>query len=526
MKKSLCIAVIIFVLTLLCLPLAWREVDSGKESFTVTQEVLSGNPDSASGITIRTASHWDGHLLWDTAYTIGSGEEAQNTFRFSGRGTDWVRSSAKAARAFLRDGDGFGSCETEGEMGIDPRNMPFPELVEAAAERTEAGTVHTETVPLGDYYEYYPVEFEIGGSSVEYEGYYEENLTFLTDLFQIGTAQDKLEITIEKDAQGNLRSVSGQKADHGQNAIMISEASTFGGSGCYYAFCVTDMGTGKRVHRGENSGIFYLPFTEEDGWITVSTQRLEKVCGLPEEGIPVGMLLEEEEGRLYLAVKEENDYSLIVHSLEGGMPVFTQRVPLGQERLFAQGGPAGDEDLPEAGMEIQPSEPQLRSLTQEDGGLLLTWSDNGFSFVTDKAGQCRLWCSGVFPQKQEEGEGWYSGGRYDAPFPEENQCFFDGERLALAAFEERGSLNVLLAVYDPSGELYSGRYRHSGGEDLQEAWQGSGLMQDRIVPQGVDSAYYTDLFVYEWPVNLPVDGYRDGRTGEEIRPLELTGQAD
>ena len=94
-----------------------------------------------------------------------------------------------------------------------------------------------------------------------------------------------------------------------------------------------------------------------------------------------------------------------------------------------------------------------------DGGLLITWNDNDFAFVTEEEGQWQLWCGGTFPDYVEQGDEMVR----EKPFPGEQECVFDGERLVLAAFEAWESLNVVVTVYDKEGELYCGLYRHSGG---------------------------------------------------------------
>ena len=103
----------------------------------------------------------------------------------------------------------------------------------------------------------------------------------------------------------------------------------------------------------------------------------------------------------------------------------------------------------------------------------MTWEDNRFAFIARENGQYRLWCSGVFPENVEKDSG--------NPFPNEQVCLFDGERLILAAYENWYSTNVLLSVYDEQGQTYSGRYVHSGQEDMDAGYD----FHSRIVPQGV-----------------------------------------
>lgn len=542
MKRSLWVAFFCMGLAVLALPAAWAGISREEGDIAITEEVLSGDPAAAAGVTLRIASHWDGHLLWDTEYVIGSGREAESEFVFSARQVVWVKNAQKSAKMDFLYGSGFGTALTDSLALADLGNMPYPEILRDVAERASTGEVHEETVRISGYYEYYPVDFMLGGSSVEYKGDYGGELPqHLANLFRIPTGDDRMNITIERypsedgdeasraaggDAAGEPVSVRGQIASDAGN-VLIADASAFKEGGCYYAFCLESAETGLPSCRGENCGIFYLPFQEEDGWIQVELMQMEKLCPLPEGTAPAAMLLEVERGRLYLTVKEERDYSLLVYGLESGTPVLEQRVSLGRERfLDAQepldkgmqsldgglqssdkGTPSPDGGLQlsdngspwadrEPGMDA--SLPQLCAMTMEEGGLLMTWSDNGFAFVAEEEGQWRLWCSGRFP--------------HSPLFPGERECLFDGERLVLAALDGWESVNILLAVYDESGEVYSGLYRHSG--ETRDLLYGN--LQNGIMSQGRSP--------YDWlEGSYTKEAYVQG-TGEPVKPLELSGK--
>ena len=109
-----------------------------------------------------------------------------------------------------------------------------------------------------------------------------------------------------------------------------------------------------------------------------------------------------------------------------------------------------------------------------DGGVLLTWNDNQFSFVAEEKGAHRWWCSGVFPQTMGE----LDEEEVQNPFPRENACMFDGTRLALAAFENWENLGIQLMICNETGELYCGRYKNSQDTILGLA------AEKRICPQG------------------------------------------
>lgn len=511
MKRSLFVSVICMGLALLVIPFVWKRVNEEKEDVVIYQEVLSGDPSAAEGVSLRIASQWEGHLLWDTKYSIGSGEGAESVYSFSLKPVAWEWESYSSARAHLPYGYGgsFGTAMMEEDFPVDSQIL-FPEMIQAVAERTEKGETREETLRIGDYREYYPVDFELEGISVEYQGDYGQTLNYLAELFRIPVAEDRIWITVEKYQTGDSASYKEECVRDAQS-IQLADASAFGKTGVYYAFCLENGETGRQAHRGENSGLFYLPFEKQGNWILVDLTQMERVCPLPEGTVPEEMLLEEERGRLYMTVKGEDDYELLVYDLSEGIPKLTQTLALAQERLFLTKEAGSSLYLPDIDSELELLPPRVCAMSREDGGLLMTWSDNGFSFVEEADGEWRLWCSGQFPEQPEEeyvgtGQGWMR----NHMFPMERECLFDGERLVLAAFEDWDSLNVLLAVYDRDGESYSGLYRHSGdsaGYFSQEHYKAG------VLPQGRDSLSFLEERIL---ANVYVQG-----TGEEVKALEL-----
>ena len=189
MRKSLWVAFFWMGLALVGIPLAWALVDSGKERILITEEVLGGDPEEASGVTLRVASHWSGNLLWDTEYTVGSGQAARSGFTFSAGGVEWGYGQRRSASAdFL-----YGTAMTvEGSL-LNLESVLYPEIARAVAGRTRDGEALRETVRIGDYYEYYPaIEFGIQGTSVDYSIECGQSGDYLSELFRIPTAEDRI----------------------------------------------------------------------------------------------------------------------------------------------------------------------------------------------------------------------------------------------------------------------------------------------------------------------------------------------
>lgn len=505
MKKSFFVSVVFMVLSLMILPVAGKMVNSGKEQITITEEVLSGSSSAAAGVTLQMESYWDRYLFWNTEYTIGSGEEAKSDFTFSSEEVKWDRRERKDIYAYLMAGAGFGSAATYTSMALHPEDFPFPEMIRAVAERTAAGESHTETIRIGDYAETYSVDIGIEGSSVEYKGDSNENVAFLTDFFHISTAEDRMKLTTEKDQEGTLISVNSQMAADGEE-ITLTGASAFGETGCYYAYNCEALATGKTMERGQNSGIFYLPFRQEEGWLEVEVTQIRKVCDLPAGELPEGMLLDEAEGFLYLVVRGEDVHRLYIYTLEEEFPKPAQEI------VIRPGGmSAGENSMHSSQLwsEEKSLFPALRQITKEDGGLMITWSDNGFAFITKQEGQYRLWADGKFPDILGQEEESVT----EKPFPGSYGCVFDGKRLVLAAFEGWKSLNTVVAAYDETGEIYCGLYRHSDSSELYQEAEPKAYYEGQILPVGQEHQTF-------WWDRYSGELYLEG-TDTAIRSLEL-----
>lgn len=494
MKKALAISGIVLTAAWMAFFHMCCKIDDKKESVIILEEPIAGDPAAAEGITLQIDSGLDKemvylgwnaasdkvHLLWNTEYTIGSGEGAESEFRFSTRGFERERMEKEKyiSCVFLQ---GFGSAYYVGADGrvsyeeISLESFLMPKILNAVAGRTASGEERTESVMVRDYYEYYPIaEFAIHGASVvdktsTFDG---NSYKYLSDFFRIPPKNDMVEVTVAKDQSGNCVRVNLNVQKVGR----IPGASAFGEKGCYYVYCCMDE-KGDYVDRGQNSGIFYIPYElkEHGAMIVVDWDQIQKVCQHPEGMIPVKLLWEEEKEQLFLVARGEREFWLFVYQLEGEMPVLAGQISLTQGRE----GKLGEMEFP-----------RFRRISMEDGGLLLTWQDNTFAFLAEDQGQYRLWYEGKFPADGREEEliermpageaglrrfleqkNYYAGVEsYDIRqsvqngndgFTAENACYFDGERLVLAAPVANDSADIILSVFRKDGLAYCGMYRHS-----------------------------------------------------------------
>ena len=493
MRKALVVSGIVLLAACIALPYACWKIDSEKESVIIIEEPLWGDPAAAEDITLQVASCLDDYmnfymsgkgwnLRWDTIYTIGSGEEAESAFEFSSRKAGQIETPEEK----------YIECVLRQSYGTAYTNNPMPEIIFDVAERTTAGEERQEIVHVSDYYEYYPIEaFRICGehildiTSTTY-GYSNK---YLTEFFHIPTGEDTAEVAMKKNEKDDITHFH----LYIKNTNSIPSASAIGEKGCYYVYCCTDE-DGNYMDIGQNKGIFYIPcMWENDGRnIVVDWEQIRKVCDQPEGAIPVKLMLDEVHERLFLVLRDEREFQLAIYTIEGEVPVFVQQIPV-------LAGYEGEDGVMNFSC--------FRQMTVEEGGILLTWQDNTFSFVSEENGQYRLWCGGKFPvdgkgeeilaqgldggdelrQFLETRSSYKSKEYYDIrqniqdgneSFTVGNACYFDGDRLVLAAMSTWESTDVLLSVYHDEGLAYCGLYKLSEA-DPSYRW----LAQAYVAPQ-------------------------------------------
>lgn len=465
MRKRLILSLLLAGLGVCSLPGALLLADGGKESILIREEVLSGDPAEAAGIVLKLPSHWRRRLLWNTEYVIGAGA-AESSFAFSARQVFWKGPEAKC-EAYLTIQEPGTLSFGQGITSLGWEYGGSYAIVNSVAERTGNGEKRTETVRPADYSAVYPLDFGLSsGFSVEFEGDYMQACDYLSGFFHIRAAEEeRAEITVIKNDRGEIEEAGFLWAGSHEDIEIVSAAAD-GGQGIYFAYGLRDEETGEIVDRGQNRGIFRFPCGEEErGFRSMDLMQVEKLQDVPDDVLPLEMLLDKERRRLFLAVQDREGFSLLVYRLEGEIPVPDGRIP------------------------VKTGRGSLCRMREKEGGILLTFQDNSFSFVAEEGGQYREWCRGVFPESAEE-DG-YSGN----PFPGEQGCLFDGERLILAAYEDWYGMNVLLAVYDGEGLAYSGRYVHSGNEDRDVEFDPAG----RLLPQGYREGRPEDYWdAWEW----------------------------
>ena len=544
MKKSLITAFIFTILALISLPFALLKINAGKNQITITQEILRGDPAAAAGITLQVRAHWNRHLLWETEYTTGSEKGAQSKFAFSEKEISWGRDAVVTAGiSFPTENRFYGDTD---EFGLEAEEKPFSKIIRAAAEKiSNENAGHSEIVQIEDFYKYYPVVFEITGHSTYYLGDYNEANKYLTEYFHIPTGKDQLKITVKEDRKNKIFSFEGTILPQ-KGKFVITGAQFIGENGIYYIYCLTDTETTEGVDRGQNTGIFYFPFKEDQGFWKIDCTKVEKLCEFPYDFTPLKITMDQEEETLFLLARKNKEYRVFIyHKAEKGL-ILTQELAICQkEKFFSEAAiSALEENLPELfseeiadstpeegnlpelfsegttdstpeegnlpesfskGEAKYPNEkekdlilPQVCEMVLKDNSILITWNNGWFSFLTQEENGYQIWCEAKFPETSEEKE---TGGM---PFPWEHTCIFNREKLVLAAFENWYSLNIVLAVYQKQEEVYVGFYRHSA-----ENITATNDIKGKLQPQGAR-------------VWKPYSEWYWDNTGEIVEPLEIT----
>lgn len=446
MKKTLISFFVAAGLIIFLLPAAFIAVEGKKDQVIITQEVLFGDPGAASGITLAIASHWNRHLLWNTEYTIGEEKTTKSKFTFSGKSILWGWERGTNANFYF--GTAKSAIENGKNSSVACTESAFPEIANKVAYRTR-DSKYSEIVSIAEYYEVYPLIFRTEGSMAKY--HCDRGTTkYLSELFHISPAKDRLEVVVEKNSDGRPSLIQ-QRIVREDLPVFLVNLSAEAQDGIYYTYRLEAGNREENIDRGQNSGIFFIPCRGEGEARQIELLEMKRSCEFLSDVVPLELKLNKSGDILYLSAKSKGGYSLFVYQLDG-------EVHLKQEICL--------ENIRDTSNYCQ--------MSLVDGGVLLTWNDNQFSFVEEEEGEYFWWCSGIFPQTMGE----LSEEGVQNPFPRENVLSFDGTRLVLAAFENWENMEIRLVVYNREGELYCGRYKNSQDNMRLAA-------DNRIEPQGV-----------------------------------------
>lgn len=334
MKKIIAIVLLLSLLSVGSFCMIGSVVNKEKANVTIKENIIYGDKSYAEGVTVLTRSHYDSHLFWNTAYTIGETPILSTDYEF--HYSEFYEYGDRSYNGLTLDVDlkyGFDtSIPAEEAVGLQ---KAYRELYDATAP----GTKGTKMIRLQDYYTYYPIRVSIDLPGVLWQGNDYEDLDFdeyineravwdaFNNFFKIPIPEDlpAFEISITKDLRGDGVGVgsSGHASDYWlnpittytSNRVFFSIGNEFynkegdtnqyvdtslipGGYGIY-SFNYSNVRNSTNTHG--NNTTFYPGY--ETG---INEETLEMVYPLAQETEVVYMLVSEDESKLLLFTKEND----------------------------------------------------------------------------------------------------------------------------------------------------------------------------------------------------------------------------
>ena len=252
----------------------------------------------------------------------------------------------------------------------------------------------------------------------------------MTEYFQFPIPEDEsFQVTVRKDWDGEVVELNCHSAGEGYYPVTVS---ALGDTGFYFSFYIEGKNKGFEQLKREFGGqyaVYWLPFEDKERMSGADLEQMRAAAWLPEDALPVTMQYDRERRILYLLAAQREQYILLTYLVDEGELTLLQQLEI-LSIVDAAGKPAPTEDAGNTDFS------EFSKMSVQEDGILLTWRDNGFVFLAGDGEAYRFWCGGIFPAK-EKGEGV-------SAFPYEHAFAFDGTRLALAAFEDWGSLDSRL----------------------------------------------------------------------------------
>lgn len=218
MKKMLTILAILAVLSAGAVAACHGWVNAAREQVEIGEIIQAGDRSDAAGLTVRyqTATQ-DGLLRWDTTFSLGGELTPESDFRFSNQRDFFPWEGGDRVDLRTASGDfSAGGDPLSDSRGWERRHDMLLEPARDVAGRTAAGETRTETVPLADYYDFYPLNFSVSQETrasdgsrawVGWSAYQvgEEEFGKLERYFRIPVPADcMMTVTVEKDRDGNV----------------------------------------------------------------------------------------------------------------------------------------------------------------------------------------------------------------------------------------------------------------------------------------------------------------------------------
>lgn len=423
MKKSLIIICFVLALSIVGMAVAATAINSEREKVVIKEKTLLGDVEAAKGLLVKTATHSDYKLNWDTSFEIEKEVTAVTEFDFD----EWGKAEDKPAlsedKLYLYYSTGFGG----GGNNMTLEDWRYHEIFADVASRTPDGESRTETVNMADYYDYYELTLNFSWER--------RHADFYTDAEKINEAiqipiwpGEKLKITVGKSEDGRINSLNCNGVGRGM------ETNAYGvpvEGGCYFT-CTPyywDSENKKLIEaEGDIRGLYYLPYQSSEDVTESEMEKPERVVIFSEGCMAVG-LEKDKNGNLLLFTKEQGKLFLTVYEA-GSLRQLQKQALLDIEKNV-----------------------YLDSVDISEEGILVILNNGIFAFLTEAEGENYA--------KNIEGDFLETdAGKYLWMYSDYS---YNGEYLAITG---QHTNSIYVGIYSPEKTEYVGQFEHSGDLDL------------------------------------------------------------
>ena len=421
MRKSLILTLLLAALSVGTLACAHGLVNRARDDVSLDETAVWGDTAAAEGLVVISSTQCGNHLFWDTVMEAGEPPSVSTAFMFS-----QAEKRADDARSYrgvvIMDGTfNPGGVSSGGGIALEDRAAP----IQAVASRTAPGEEHTEEVYIKDYYDFYPLEFELdlpgAGTAVN-----EQTRQVFSDYFRIPVwSEHKAQISILKSGDGTVHSIGiSSVSDHD---VQFVSDSVLTESGCFFTLnWHTSAGALLDAsHIPGGYGVYYFPYEVKNNMAVPAADALETVFAVDPQKVEIILLRPSaDKSALFLVTEEDGRTMLTVLDAKTAAP---------RQKLALFDAPGGD----------------FRDIFIYD------------DFIVPIAGDRLAVVSGT------------AGGEYALQFTADTgeaeirqlqlafspAMDFDGSRLAIAAYMNNNNFcSFGLAVYDRDGLKYYGEY--------------------------------------------------------------------
>lgn len=462
MKKSLVIFLIFLNIAVYGMFACIHKIYEEQDGIVITEDTLAGERSVAQGLEAIVRTQWrTDRIRWETKLNIYAegkrtieGEQSEdsqtyselryhmNERKLSPRSGAILSRQNDVLELIYEDGYHIGYAENaavnaagEGILG-QMRDHSFYQMFADVAKDVPAGASITRQVHPADYFSHYPLSMNLR---------MDVSTVWYVDEWNMGNflgirvpESHVMNITITKNyPNGAVTEIAAEPVG---GSLSIKSPAVTTDNGLFYSIYAVKSDDGVLIspELEHENGIYCLPFTEEENGRNMKSDEMRLVFKLTEEECPVGLLADDLGEKLYLAVKRGKELlckvvALDYSGLEPGM------APKAQEIMECSLG-----DYPENN--------ELFLMEWKEGSLWMVFYDGTILFQPDiiEFSEKKLIRSRIEDNNFAYGkEGW----DYDLDYS-------DG-RLALICSEQFWNCSFQIYVFDASGLLYHGAFRHS-----------------------------------------------------------------